>query len=98
MGLGDVLATYLNFGEVLLGQPAPRLRQPPRTGAIAAFSRIIEPPPLQPWKQLRTIMISYIAARCQDPRGILNLLDLKAWPNRSIRFTRAFKRKPPHGD
>jgi Uncharacterised nucleotidyltransferase len=95
MELGEMLATYLNFAEVLLGQPAPRLRHAPRAGAITDFGHIIEPPPLQPWKQLATMMVGYIAARCRDPRGVLKLFDVTTWPHRSVRVANAFKQRPP---
>jgi hypothetical protein len=86
---------YLHLAKVLLGQPAPGLKQAPRAGAITDFSRLIEPRPLQPWKQLATIIIDYIAARRRDPRGVLKLFDLKTWPHRSVLVKEAFKQKPP---
>jgi Uncharacterised nucleotidyltransferase len=93
IGLGEVLATYLNFAEVLLGQPAPPLRHAPRASAVTDFSHLIEPP--QAWKQLATILINYVAARRRDPRGVLKLVDLTTWPDRSVRVAEAFKRRPP---
>ena len=42
--LGEVLATYLQFCEELLGQKAPRLGCRTRAGAIEGFRRIIDPP------------------------------------------------------
>jgi hypothetical protein len=95
MELGEVLATYLKFDELLLGQPTPRLRHASRAGAITDFSHIIEPPPLRPWKQLATMMVDYIVARCRDPCGVLKLFDVTTWPHRSVRVTNAFKQRPP---
>ena len=85
MGFGEVLATYLKFAEMLLGQPAPRLKHAPRAGAIRDFNRIIEPP--EAWKQP-----DYVGRLSRDPRSVLNLLDLKTWPNRCVN---AFKRRSP---
>jgi len=93
MGFGEVLATYLNFMEELLGQPAPRLRHAPRVGAIVDFKRVIETPPA--WKQLAIMLSDYIARVHRDPRSVLDLLDLKTWPNRCLRVTRAIKRGIP---
>lgn len=90
MGFGEVLATYLKFAEVLLGQPAPLLRHAPYAGAITAFKRMIEPP--HAWKQPAANLIDYIAQLRRNPGNVLNLFDLKTWPNRCVR---AFKRRPP---
>ena len=38
-GFGEVLAEYLEFAEVLFGQPTPKLRQAPRKGALAELRR-----------------------------------------------------------
>jgi hypothetical protein len=84
VGFGEVLPTYLKFAEVLLGQPAPRLRHAPRIGAVTDFSRAIEPPAM--------ILLDYVARLRRDPRIVFKLFDLKSWPNRCVN---AFKRKSP---
>ena len=42
IGLGEVLATYLQFCGELLGQKAPRLRLRPRVGEIENFRQIVQ--------------------------------------------------------
>ena len=39
-GYGQVLATYLDFAEQLFGQPAPRLAEAPRPGAMAELQEM----------------------------------------------------------
>jgi Uncharacterised nucleotidyltransferase len=90
VGFGEALATYFKFAEVLLGQPSPRLRYAPRAGAITDFRRMIEPP--QAWKQPATILFDYVARLRRDPHNVLDLFDLRSWPNR---WVKAFKRKSP---
>jgi hypothetical protein len=97
-GLGEVLATYLQFCEELLGQEAPRLRSRPRLGAIENFRRLVDPPrPPKPSTfapvvtALATIVTDYAAARRQDPRGVLKLLHPRKWPARFKLLMDAFK-------
>jgi hypothetical protein len=56
--LGEVLATYLQFCEELLGQKAPRLRCRPRVGAIKRFRRIVDPPKTPKFAQTATALAS----------------------------------------
>jgi hypothetical protein len=79
IGLGEVLATYLEFVEVLLGQPAPRLSSPPRPGAIREFGRRLDRARLP---RLASIVTRYAAACRQDPRGALQFFNLRKWPAR----------------
>ena len=61
VGSGPVLATYLQFAEVLLGQAAPpALSHGPRSRAMADFRRDIDWPAMRALAQLR-ISIDYIA-------------------------------------
>jgi hypothetical protein len=115
--LGEVLATYLQFCEELLGQKAPRLRCRPRVRAIKRFRRIVDPPKPSKFAQTATALSSklapiattsasklasiaaaltgkltpiatalasivkdYVAARRQDPLGLLKLLNPMKWP------------------
>jgi hypothetical protein len=97
-GLGEVLATYLQFCEELLGQKSPRLRSRPRIGAIENFRRLVDPP--RPPKQstlapvvtaLAAIVTDYAAARRRDPLGALKLLRPTKWPARFKLLMDAFK-------
>jgi hypothetical protein len=94
-GLGEVLATYLQFCEELLGQKAPRLRCRPRIGAIDDFRRIVvppKPPKLVPMATaLGVIMTNYVTARRRDPLGLLKLLNPMKWPPRFKLLKDAFK-------
>jgi hypothetical protein len=56
--LGEVLATYLQFCEELLGQKAPRLRCRSRAGAIKDFRRIVDPPKTPKFAQTATALAS----------------------------------------
>jgi hypothetical protein len=78
-GFGEVLATYLQFGEWLLGQKAPRLRYRPRVGAIESFRRIVDPPIVA---ALFAVVTAYARARRHDPLGVLRLLNPMTWPSR----------------
>jgi hypothetical protein len=106
MGLGEVLATYLQFCEELLGQKAPRLRCRPRVGAIKCFRQIIDPPKPSKFAQTATALASkltpiatalaiivndYVAARRQDPLGLLKLLNPMKWPPRLKLVKDAFR-------
>jgi len=98
-GLGEVLATYLQYCEELLGQKAPRLRCLPRVGAIENFRRIVDPPKIPPKPQtfapvvtaLATIVTDYGKARRRDPFGVLKLLYPTNWPARFKLLKDAFK-------
>jgi hypothetical protein len=87
-GLGEVLATYLQFCHEFLGQKAPRLRCRPRVGAIKSFRQMVDsanPPKLpQPPKPPKLAPIvttlcalanDYAAARRRDPLGLLKLFN-----------------------
>jgi hypothetical protein len=76
---GQVLATYLQFGEELLGQKAPRLRNKPRVGASESFRRIVDPPIVA---ALFALLAFYVRARRDDPLGALRLLNPMTWPFR----------------
>ncbi len=95
MGRGAVLATFLEFVKILLGQPAPRFRYAPRPDVIKNFRRAVASPRMRGWRQLATLLTDYAAKRRRDPGGLLSLLDLKKWPKR-IRFVmKAFERSRP---
>jgi Uncharacterised nucleotidyltransferase len=95
--MGEVLPTYLQFCEELLGQKAPRLRCRPRIGAIDDFRRIVDPP--KPPKlipiatALGVITTDYVAARRRDPLGLLKLLNPTKWPPQFKLLKDAFR--PP---
>jgi hypothetical protein len=100
VGLGEVLATYLQFCEKLLGQKAPQLCCRPRVGAIESFRRIVDPPkpPKPPTftpivTALAAIVTAYATARRWDPAGVLKLLYPTKWPPRFKLLKDAFK--PP---
>jgi Uncharacterised nucleotidyltransferase len=97
-GLGEVLATYLQFCEELLGQKAPPLRCRPRVGAIESFRRIVDPPkPPKPPKlapvvtALTAIANDYATARRRDPLGLLKLFNPMKWPPRFKLLKDAFR-------
>jgi hypothetical protein len=74
-GVGDVLATYLHFAEVLLGQSAPHLSGASRANAVAQLRRVIVPDMVS-WLK---VPVEYLAARRRDPLGVLNLLRPGTW-------------------
>ena len=79
IGGGPVLATYLQFAEVLLGQAAPALSHAPRTRAMADFRRGVDWPAMRTLAHLR-IPIDYILARRGDPVHILKkLISPQTW-------------------
>jgi hypothetical protein len=94
-GLGEVLATYLQFCEELLGQKAPRLRCRPRVGAIKGFRRIVDPPKPSKLAPIVTafaaIVNDYAAARRRDPLGLLKLFNPMEWPPRFKLLKDAFR-------
>ena len=54
VGMGQVLATYLEFAKVLLGQPTPQLSHVPRAGALADFRRMMDRRPYcDTWQRLQ---------------------------------------------
>jgi hypothetical protein len=95
MGLGKVLATYLEFAKALLGQPAPRFSHAARAGALTKLRWTIEPSRWRPWGGLAILAIEYAAKRRRDPRGALNLFRWRTWPNRIRRVMKAFKPNSP---
>jgi hypothetical protein len=84
-GFGELLATYLQFGEELLGQKAPRLRHKPHVSAIESFRRIIDPP-----TTLFALVTAYARARQQDPFGVLKLLSPMSWSGR-LKYARSLR-------
>jgi hypothetical protein len=78
-GFGQVLATYLQFGEELLGQKAAQLRNKPRVGASESFRRIVDPSIVGAFFAL---LAFYVRARRHDPLGGLRLLNPMTWPFR----------------
>ncbi len=80
IGKEPVLATYLEFAEVLLGQAAPPdLAHAPRAHAMANFRRDIDWPALRTLAYLR-VPIDYVVARRGDPVHILKrLISPKTW-------------------
>jgi hypothetical protein len=111
-GLSRVLATYLRYNEVLLGQPMPTVSGVPRTQAMSRLRRAVESPPegrglrqrahfgslrvlLRRWSTRLKIVVDlpghYIAARRQDPRGLIRLLSPRAWVRQLIEIGRALK-------
>jgi len=95
MGRGAVLATFLEFVKILLGQPAPRFRYAPRPDVIKDFRRAVASPRMRGWRQLATLLTDYAAKRRRDPGGLLRLLDLKKWPKRISFVMKAFERSRP---
>jgi putative nucleotidyltransferase-like protein len=76
-GLGPVLATYLHFAEVLLGQPMPPLNHAPRPDALAELRHAVAA--RRRWRNLLAIPRDYLAARRRDPRGLLSLFKPGTW-------------------
>ncbi len=99
MERGEVLATYLGIAETLLGQPAPRLTQAARRGAIRDFRRVVAPSRAQRigtiTRRLASLTKDYVAQVRRDPAGVLRLLDWRKWPGRIQLAMTAFKRNPP---
>jgi hypothetical protein len=79
VGMGQVLATYLEFAQSLFGQPMPPLSHAPRAGALTGFRRSVE------WrasKLLAAIAINTFPDLCQRPRHILKLFSRRIWNQR----------------
>jgi hypothetical protein len=122
-GMGHVLATYLHYAEVLLGQPMPAIESAPRTQAIGRLRRSMEDPleqrrarrarerALREQKQARVeqraalrrrwasrlamvskLPMAYINERRRDPRGLVRLLDPRAWARQLGDIGRTWKR------
>jgi hypothetical protein len=91
IGYGEILATYLAMLEALFGQAAPRLSHAPRPGAMKQFRRTMLHSRLS---GLRAILNEYAAARRRDPRGALQLLDLRRWPARISLLLDGFRHDP----
>ena len=91
VGFGQLLPTYLAFGQALLGQPAPHLSHPPRPRALRDYRAIVEPSRLH---NIGEIARGYAAARRRDPLGILQLLVWYKWPRR-IRLVKAALKPAP---
>jgi len=68
-GHGEALATYLHFGEKLLGQPMPSLRCRPRANAIADFRRTIDPLELDFSGEAQTITFTFSGADARPVSG-----------------------------
>lgn len=84
-GAGEVLATYLALGELLLGQPMPRLSCAPRRDWITLFRRKTRAPRLV---KMGAIISDYVAQRRRNPADVLKLFNLRRWPAR-IRMVKA---------
>jgi hypothetical protein len=106
-GLGEVLATYLQFCQELLGQKAPLLRCRPRVGAIKSFRQMVDSPnppkltqPPKPAKlapiatALSALVNDYAAARRRDPLGLLKLFNPMKLRSRLKLLNDAFKLAP----
>ncbi|MDP1866510.1 MAG: nucleotidyltransferase family protein [Bradyrhizobium sp.] len=79
VGKGAVLATYLEFAEVLLGQPAPDLSHTARPRALADFRRRIDLPALRALADLR-MQVDDVLARRDHPVGVLKkLISPRTW-------------------
>jgi hypothetical protein len=83
-GVGTVLATYLKYAEAFFGQPPPRLGHAPAPDAIAALRSAMEQG-LGRWAHLTGTLADYVAARRNDPLGIVKLLRPQTW-RRAIRL------------
>ncbi len=87
MERGEVLATYLGIAETLLGQPAPRLSQSARRGAIRDLRRVVAPSRSQCIgtiaRRFASLTSDYVAQVRRDPVGVLRLLDWRKWPGRN---------------
>jgi hypothetical protein len=69
-GSGTVLATYLEFGRALLGQPAPNLTHAPRKRALATFRRNVNWPVLSELQ----IPVDNVLTQPGGPAGLLRKL------------------------
>jgi len=95
MGFGTVLATYMEFGRRLLGQPVPRLRHGALLGATAELRWTIASSRLQPWDSVALKAIRYVVECSRNPRGALRLFQWDVW-RRQIKEVRAkLKSNPP---
>jgi hypothetical protein len=75
--MGRVLATYLEFGTVLLGLPSVRVADAATPTALADFKRR-----MGTWRSLRRLAKQYFLARRHEPLGVLRLFRPLTWPNR----------------
>jgi hypothetical protein len=90
IGFGRVLATYMEFGERLLGQPRPRLRHAALPGA-AMVLRWTMSSRWQPWGSVALKAIRYVVESGQDPSRALRLFQRNRWRNLIIEeFRRTF--------
>ena len=94
-GFGTVLATYMEFGKKLLGQPVPRLRHAALPGATTVFRWTIESSRWQPWGSIALKAIRYVVERGQDPRGALRLFQRDTWQNQIEEVGGTFRSNPP---
>ena len=84
-GSGIVLATYLEFGSELLGQPAPKLTHAPRKRALAAFRRNINWPVLLELQ----IPVGNVLTQKGGPGGLLGKLARPQTWSTGIRLIKA---------
>jgi hypothetical protein len=94
MGFGTVLATYMEFGKRLLGQPMPRLRHGALPGATTVLRWTIESSRWQPWGSVALKAIRYAVERGRDPRGALRLFQRDTWRNQIQEVRKIFKPTP----
>lgn len=81
-GVGQVLATYLEFARVFFGQRPPRLSHAPRRRAVADLRRILQPPVTPHLATAARMPVDYLMARLRDPRGLLKLFSSETWTKR----------------
>jgi hypothetical protein len=90
MGFGTVLATYLEFGMRLFGQPVPRLRNAALLGATELRWTIASP-----WGSVALKAIRYVVKCGRNPRGALRLLQWDAWRRQIKEVRTKLKSNPP---
>jgi hypothetical protein len=96
MGFGPVLATYMEFGRRLFGQPVPPLRHAALLGATAELRWTIASSRLQPWGSVALKAIRYVVKCGRDPRGALKLFfQWDAWRGQIKEVRTKFKSNPP---
>ena len=95
MGFGTVLATYMEFGRRLLGQPVPRLRHAALPGATTVLRWTIASSRWQPWGSVALKAIGYVGECGRDPRGALRLFQWDAWRYQIEEVRRKLKSNPP---
>jgi hypothetical protein len=85
LGMGPVVATYADFANVLLGQPAPPLGHAPKVATLKAFKRRMGTLPT-----MRRLANDYVSARRREPLGFIRLFNPQTWTNRIRLIKSAF--------